>query len=541
MSTRQHTEVPPSGLLEQLLADEGFRAEFRADPARALSERGLDGLAARAEELTGARQLDARESKSSFAGLFVGLAAEGAALFELLDGPDVAAVAPAAPSPETAAPTPAPAEVAAPPAAAGPAAPAALPDDEAAERSAVFESGGEGRERREERAADARAEERPAKATAEERPAQAAAEDAVSQGAATPFAAEIDAAAARHRIDPALLRGLIRQESGFDPRATSPAGAQGLCQLMPATARGLGVDDPLDPEQSIEGGATYLRQQLDRYGGDERLALAAYNAGPGNVDKYGGVPPFEETQGYVRRVLAYAEEYRRAAPAEAAAHDAPEDPAPAGRGTGARQDEGRREDAGGGAAVVAAPASTADGERSAVFGGLEDEDGGEAAVAPASETSRRPQRREGRSVGERMVAIARRELGVEEQGVNEAPRIADYRKATVGSMPGQPWCAYFVSWVAERAGRPLGANAQGFGAVADVWSWAQSVERAVPYGSGTPRPGDLVVFSTKHIGLVEKVLPDGRIQTIEGNYSDEVARVVRSPQADGITGFVRMR
>lgn len=106
--------------------------------------------------------------------------------------------------------------------------------------------------------------------------------------------------AAESGIDPSLFVRLVQQESGGDPRAVSPAGAQGLTQLMPATARGLGVSDPFDPEQNLRGGARFLRSMLDRYRGDYRLALAAYNAGPGNVDKYGDVPPFEETQQYVR-------------------------------------------------------------------------------------------------------------------------------------------------------------------------------------------------------------------------------------------------
>jgi soluble lytic murein transglycosylase-like protein len=109
--------------------------------------------------------------------------------------------------------------------------------------------------------------------------------------------------AARHWGVPAdLITAVIQQESGFDPNATSPAGAQGLMQLMPSTAQGLGVTDPYDPEQSIWGGAHELSTQLQRFG-DVRLALAAYNAGSGAVSRYGGVPPYPETQNYVRQVM----------------------------------------------------------------------------------------------------------------------------------------------------------------------------------------------------------------------------------------------
>jgi soluble lytic murein transglycosylase-like protein len=131
-----------------------------------------------------------------------------------------------------------------------------------------------------------------------------------ASGAATPYSAEIDAAAAKYGLDPALLRGLIRQESNFNPNAGSPAGAQGLCQLMPGTAAALGCTNVHDPAQNIDAGARYLRQQLDAFGGDVSKALAAYNAGPGAVQRYGGVPPYAETQNYVRQVQAYADQYR---------------------------------------------------------------------------------------------------------------------------------------------------------------------------------------------------------------------------------------
>jgi soluble lytic murein transglycosylase-like protein len=130
--------------------------------------------------------------------------------------------------------------------------------------------------------------------------------------ASVPYAGEITAAAQANGIDPALLAGLIKQESGFNAHAGSGAGAQGLTQLMPATARGLGVSNPFDPVQSIMGGAKYLKQQLDAFGGDVTKALAAYNAGPGAVQRFGGVPPYSETQNYVRIVQANAASFRTA-------------------------------------------------------------------------------------------------------------------------------------------------------------------------------------------------------------------------------------
>jgi soluble lytic murein transglycosylase-like protein len=141
-------------------------------------------------------------------------------------------------------------------------------------------------------------------------PASGAAPIAGASGGDGPYKAEIDAAAQKYGLDPALLRGLIRQESNFDPNAGSPAGAQGLTQLMPGTAAALGCTNVHDPAQNIDAGARYLRQQLDAFGGDVSKALAAYNAGPGAVKRYGGVPPYAETQNYVRQVQAYAAEYR---------------------------------------------------------------------------------------------------------------------------------------------------------------------------------------------------------------------------------------
>jgi len=114
--------------------------------------------------------------------------------------------------------------------------------------------------------------------------------------------AAIDQAAARHNVDPSLVRSVVKVESNFNPNAVSRKGAMGLMQLMPSTARSLNVSNPFDPQQNVDAGVRHLRRLLDSYGGDVRLSLAAYNAGSGAVARSAGVPRFRETQNYVRRI-----------------------------------------------------------------------------------------------------------------------------------------------------------------------------------------------------------------------------------------------
>ena len=134
----------------------------------------------------------------------------------------------------------------------------------------------------------------------EQRPGVATTGRTISR--ATRFDALIEQYAAEHKLNPVLVRAVIEAESAFNPRAVSHVGAMGLMQLMPGTARDLGVVNPFDPEDNIRGGTKYLRSLLDRFDDDVDLALAAYNAGPGAVEKYDGVPPYRETRNYVAKI-----------------------------------------------------------------------------------------------------------------------------------------------------------------------------------------------------------------------------------------------
>jgi soluble lytic murein transglycosylase-like protein len=150
-----------------------------------------------------------------------------------------------------------------------------------------------------------------------------------SSSSGSEYAPIIDAAASAYGLDPAVLTGLIQQESGFNPQAVSSAGAEGLTQVMPENFAADGITNPFDPTQSIFGGAKQLSEDLSEFGGNYTDALAAYNAGVGAVQQYGGVPPYAQTQSYVTNVLSDAQQYAQqqaATPATTAA---------TGQGTGA--------------------------------------------------------------------------------------------------------------------------------------------------------------------------------------------------------------
>ena len=120
----------------------------------------------------------------------------------------------------------------------------------------------------------------------------------------------ISSCSLQYGVDSSLVKAVIHAESGYNPNAVSPKGAQGLMQLMPKTAQGLKVADSMNPSDNIHGGVRYLKFLLDTFKGNESLALAAYNSGLGSVAKYGGIPPYQETQNYVAKVLSYRNNYR---------------------------------------------------------------------------------------------------------------------------------------------------------------------------------------------------------------------------------------
>ena len=145
----------------------------------------------------------------------------------------------------------------------------------------------------------------------------------------------------------------------------------------------------------------------------------------------------------------------------------------------------------------------------------------------------------GAFAGSNALAAAETQVGVTEQppGSNDGPQLAEYRSAVAGAAPGEPWCAYFVSWASAQAGVSLGDSGEGLGSVAQITDWAGRTGRLLPAGA-TPSPGDLILFGDRHVGIVESVNQDGSLTTVEGNYANAVSRVQRSPSE--ATGYVRL-
>jgi CHAP domain len=226
----------------------------------------------------------------------------------------------------------------------------------------------------------------------------------------------------------------------------------------------------------------------------------------------------------VASTAATAASFQQLLAATADDNDDGADPAMPGLSSSARLDQALTSGASG--ATAALSAATALGG-SAALGGTTALGG---TAAPGAST-----------VGQRMVQVAEGEVGQAEHppGSNDSPRIAQYRSATSGSGIG-PWCAYFTSWVGKQAGAPVGEAGQGFGSVQAVTDWAQRTGRWLPQGTATPQPGDLVVWGSSHIGIVESVDPNGSIHTIEGNSSDAVSRRTYGPDGGGASGFVRV-
>jgi hypothetical protein len=161
------------------------------------------------------------------------------------------------------------------------------------------------------------------------------------------------------------------------------------------------------------------------------------------------------------------------------------------------------------------------------------------ARALMSATAAMPSEAPAGGTGSAIVSAAESQIGQSEQppGSNDGPAIGVYRSAVAGAQAGAPWCAYFASWAAAQAGTPLGDAGQGLGSVSEITSWAASNGRLLP-ASATPAPGDLILFGTEHVGIVESVNPDGTLTTIEGNSQNAVQRVTRQPGE--ATGYVSM-
>jgi hypothetical protein len=355
-------------------------------------------------------------------------------------------------------------------------------------------------------------------------------------------------AARAEGVSPALLKALVNQESGGRTDAVSPAGAFGPTQLMPGTAAGLGVNRGSPPRALLRAGARYFKQQLDRFG-DVKLALAAYNAGPGAVERHGGIPPYRETQHYVQTVYgAYkaggGTGSGRASQAAGAARDVQQNTIRVESSTGTPATPPERLSGGqmlGALDTLKQQGTLAFAQQ--VAGMKAQLDPGRAGTDPSFQVFQTSKpaggsapRDGGANAGAAAGAVqwARNHVGgfPESQGPNRGPGL-DALQAKFG-FTGAAWCAMFVTQAAVHGGMDRAGKSA---SVAQIRRWASmgsnGYEKGLrPATAGNVKPGDLITFGDAHVGLVESVGADG-IRTIEGNTSaGRVARRVR-PFGDG--------
>lgn len=521
MSRSRPTSDTEAALFERLITDPAFRAAFRRRPADAARRFGLEELA---RELDGAGKalhtLDLRESKSSLAGLLMAAAAEGGAAFEVLSGADAhlhAALPPEVPADRAAAAVPADAvpDQHGPPEPVTPAAPAAemsntavgLPKVEPHHHTHDPRPGDDSLDAGE--AAD---------------PAAAAGGYPGDNASQAETAAWMAKAARKAGLPPELPVMAALQESGLRNVRHGDRDSVGFFQMRASIWNRGEYRGYLDrPELQLRW---FLKRAREEQHGGRHSSPEDYGRWAADVERcaaqYRGL--YQRHLEQARRLIGAGHEAHGPSHARDPLDPGSDSPAEVHAPAGAGDEQS--------AAVLDQPGMMHNtGQALPTAHPVEHADAADAIDAPA-----------GGSPGARMVAIARHEVGVAEDppGSNNSPRIARYRSATRGAPGPGPWCAYFVSWVAHRADVPLGDQGQGFGSVDAVWAWARGAARTIPaHGGERPRPGDLIVWD-EHIGLVEKVLPGGRIQTIEGNSGDHVARRVHS-MSEPIVGYVRMR
>lgn len=345
---------------------------------------------------------------------------------------------------------------------------------------------------------------------------------------AKPYSNIVHEAASKYGVNPTLVHAVIRAESGGNQGARSPAGAVGYMQLMPGTARGLGVN-PNDGRQNIMGGTKYLSQQLKAFGGNVDKALAAYNAGPGNVRKYGGIPPFNETQNYVKRIKGFLNEMGGMEGGATAGGSTT--PAPTASPTSSAATDVNSPRAQYKKAMLASMFEDSPIMRMALerAGAVSNTD----IIRPTAQAAEAGDIEGG--AGGSVVDVAMTQVG---KTSKDAMR---YIKAAGGSGY-EPWCGDFVQWVFKQRGlTPPPARS-----VPNLMSWANKQNKVVK----NPRPGDLVTFdwhgdgTPDHVEIV-RAIKNGRLLTVGGNTSGSKsssqveAKDRGSVRGGSIHGYVR--